>query len=61
MELVIQVNGKVRGKLMIPMGLSEDEIKSLALGDRKTIEFIAQKGIKKVIVVRGRLVNVVVG
>jgi leucyl-tRNA synthetase len=60
-ELVIQVNGKVRGKLMIPVGLSEDEIKKLALGDRKTAEFIGQKDIKKVIVVKGRLVNIVVG
>ncbi len=60
-ELVIQVNGKVRGKLMIPMGLSDDEIKNLALGDRKTVEFIGQKGIRKVIVVRGRLVNIVAG
>jgi len=60
-ELVIQVNGKVRGKLTIPIGLSEDEIKNLALGDRKTVEFIGQKGIRKVIVVKGRLVNIVVG
>ncbi|MFI5294941.1 MAG: leucine--tRNA ligase [Thermodesulfovibrionales bacterium] len=60
-ELVIQVNGKVRGKLMISIGLSEDEIKKLALGDRKTAEFIGQKGIRKVIVVKGRLVNIVVG
>jgi leucyl-tRNA synthetase len=60
-ELVIQVNGKVRGKLMIPIGLSEDEIKNLALDDRKTVEYIGQKGIRKVIVVKGRLVNIVAG
>jgi leucyl-tRNA synthetase len=60
-ELVIQVNGKVREKLMIPVGLSEDEIKKLALGDRKIAEFVGQKAIKKVIVVKGRLVNIVVG
>ena len=60
-ELVIQVNGKMRGKLMIPIGLSEDEIKKLALGDRKTAEFVGQKDIRKVIVVQGRLVNVVAG
>ncbi|HSB31507.1 MAG TPA: leucine--tRNA ligase [Candidatus Sulfobium mesophilum] len=60
-ELVIQVNGKVRGKLMIPVGLTDDEIKKLALGDRKTVEFLGQGVIRKVIVVKGRLVNVVVG
>jgi leucyl-tRNA synthetase len=60
-ELVIQVNGKVRGKLMIPVGLSEEEIEKLALGDRRTAEFVGQKSIRKVIVVKGRLVNIVVG
>lgn len=60
-ELVVQVNGKVRGKLMIPVGLTDDEIKKLALGDRKTVEFLGQGVIRKVIVVKGRLVNVVVG
>ncbi len=60
-ELVIQVNGKVRGKLMIPVGLTDDEIKNLALGDRKTSDFLGQGVIRKVIVVKGRLVNIVVG
>ncbi len=60
-ELVIQVNGKVRGKLMISVGLGEEEIKKLALGDRKTAEFIGQGIIRKVIVVKGRLVNIVAG
>jgi leucyl-tRNA synthetase len=60
-ELVIQVNGKVRGKLMIPAGISDDEIRRLALGDKKTADFIGAMKIKKVIVVRGRLVNVVAG
>ena len=46
---------------MIPVGLSEDEIKKLALGDRKTVEFVGQKPLRKVIVVKGRLVNIVVG
>jgi leucyl-tRNA synthetase len=60
-ELVIQVNGKLRGKLMIPRGLSDEEAKITALADRKTLEFIGGREIKKVIVVKGRLVNIVVG
>ncbi len=60
-ELVIQVNGKVRGKLMIQVGLTDDEIKKLALGDRKTADFLGQGVIRKVIVVKGRLVNIVAG
>lgn len=60
-ELVIQINGKLRGKLMIPRGLSDEEVKNTALADRKTAEFIGDKPIKKFIVVKGRLVNIVIG
>ena len=60
-ELVIQVNGRLRGKMMVPRGLSDEEAKTTALADRKTVEFIAGKKIKKVIVVKGRLVNIVAG
>ena len=60
-ELVIQINGKLRGKLMVPFGLSDEEIKKLALGDGRTAEWTSGKSIRKVIVVRGRLVNIVVG
>ncbi len=60
-ELVIQVNGKLRGKLMVPMGLPDEEIKGLALGDAKVKEIIGSQNIKKMIVVKGRLINIVVG
>jgi leucyl-tRNA synthetase len=60
-ELVIQINGKLRGKLMVPFGLSDEAIKKLALEDGKTAEWTSGKSIRKVIVVRGRLVNIVVG
>ena len=60
-ELVIQINGKLRGKLMVPFGLSDEEIKKLALEDGRTAEWTSGKSIRKVIVVRSRLVNIVVG
>lgn len=60
-ELVIQVNGKVRSKLMIPPGLEDAKIKELALNDHKAKTFIEGKTIKKVFVVKGKLVNIVVG
>jgi leucyl-tRNA synthetase len=60
-ELVIQVNGKLRGKMMIPLGLPDEEVGKLALGDAKTKEVIGGKSIRKVIVVKGRLINIVVG
>ena len=60
-ELVIQINGKLKGKLMIPCGLQDDDIKAQALGDRKITEVIGQQKIRKVIVIKGRLVNIVTG
>jgi len=60
-ELVIQVNGKLRGKLMIPCDLPDEEIKARALGDQKITEVIGQKKVRKVIVIKGRLVNIVIG
>jgi leucyl-tRNA synthetase len=60
-ELVVQVNGKVRAKIMISAGTPDDELKSMALEDKKIRESIGGKEIKKVIVVRGKLVNIVIG
>ena len=60
-ELVIQINGKLKGKLMIPCGLKEEEIKALALGNQKIAEVIGQQKIRKVIAIKGRLVNIVTG
>ena len=60
-ELVIQINGKLRGKLLIPAGLPEDDLKERALKDSKVAELIGGQSIKKVIVIKGRLVNIVAG
>jgi leucyl-tRNA synthetase len=57
---VVQVNGKVRSKLTLPAGTSDKDIETAALADAKVGEFIAGKSPKKVIVVQGKLVNVVV-
>jgi leucyl-tRNA synthetase len=58
-ELVIQVNGKVRAKLMVPQGLSDEEIKTRAVNEPRIRETVGDKTIKKIIVVRGKLVNMV--
>jgi len=58
--LVVQVNGKVRSKLIMPAGLSDREIRIAALGDAKVQEHLGGKEPKKVIVVQGKLVNVVI-
>jgi leucyl-tRNA synthetase len=59
-ELVIQVNGKVRAKEIVPAGLSDDELRQRALSSERIKKFINGKPIKKVIVVKGRLVNIVI-
>ncbi|UCG77752.1 MAG: leucine--tRNA ligase [Nitrospirota bacterium] len=59
-ELVVQVNGKVRAKIMVTAGLEDEELKEIALSDQKTKEFIGDKEIKKVIVVKGKLVSIVI-
>ncbi len=60
-ELVIQVNGKVRAKLMIPSGFSDEEIKNKAAAEPRIREAIGKKSVKKVFIVKGKLVNIVIG
>ncbi|WP_180546758.1 leucine--tRNA ligase [Staphylococcus haemolyticus] len=58
-EIVVQVNGKVRGKLNIPKDTSKDEMEALALKDENVKLSIEGKDIKKVIAVPQKLVNIV--
>jgi leucyl-tRNA synthetase len=58
--VVIQVNGKVRSKLTLPAGLPDKDIEAAALAENKVIEHLVGKTPKKVIVVQGKLVNIVV-
>ncbi len=60
-ELVIQIDGKLRSRLFIPAGLPDDTIRELSLQDQKVTNIISGKKIKKIIVVKGKLVNIVVG
>jgi leucyl-tRNA synthetase len=59
-ELVIQVNGKVRDKIKVSVDLSEDEAKKLATESEKIKTHLLGKEIKKVIFIKGRLINIVV-
>jgi leucyl-tRNA synthetase len=58
--VVVQVNGKLRGQITAPAKASEDELRSLALADPNVSRHLEGKSIVKVIVVPGKLVNVVV-
>ena len=59
-EIAIQINGKIKNKIMIASGLDEESIKAAALEDEKIKEATEGKNIVKVIVIKGRLVNIVV-
>ncbi len=59
-EMVIQVNGKLRDRIVIEIGKTDEELKELALSSQKVQNYIGNKSIKKVIVVKGRVVNLVV-
>ena len=59
-ELGVQINGKVRGKVEVSSSASDEEIQNVALNDEKIKDFIGDKEVKKVIVIKGRLVNIVV-
>jgi len=60
MLIVLQVNGKVRQKISVASGISNDELETRALEDLKIKEWTQGKQIKKVIVVPKKLVNIVV-
>jgi leucyl-tRNA synthetase len=59
-EIVVQVNGKVRGRVTVSATAADDEIRAVALGDENVRRFVAGQTVRKVIVVPGKLVNVVV-
>ena len=58
--VVVQVNGKVRSRLQVATGTDTEEIKQQALDDERITKFISDKTVKKIIVVKGKLVNIVV-
>ncbi len=61
LEIVVQVNGKVRDRLTVPIAASEDEIKKMVMASPKIQALLAGKEIKKIVVVPKKLVNIVLG
>ncbi|MFB4210584.1 leucine--tRNA ligase [Shouchella sp. JSM 1781072] len=60
-EVVVQINGKVKAKLVVAKTASKDELEAAAKADAKVQEAIGDKAIRKIIAVPGKLVNIVVG
>jgi leucyl-tRNA synthetase len=59
-EMAVQVNGKIRARITVPSDAEEEQIRETALADEKVKAAIEGKEIAKVLVVKGRLVNIVV-
>ncbi|MFA6386124.1 MAG: class I tRNA ligase family protein, partial [Candidatus Paceibacterota bacterium] len=59
-ELVIQVNGKLRSKISVSITATKDEVEAMALADEHVKRFIEDKLVRKVIVVPNKLINIVV-
>jgi leucyl-tRNA synthetase len=60
MTIIVQVNGKLRAKLVVAKDTDEEQIKQLALEDEHVASFVGDKKPAKVIYVPGRLVSIVV-
>lgn len=58
-EIVVQINGKVRSKIVVDANIQEDELKQKAIENERVKEYTSNRSIKKIIVVPGRLVNIV--
>jgi leucyl-tRNA synthetase len=58
-EMVVQVNGKLRGHISVPAQAAKDQVEQVALADGNVQRFVEDKTVRKVIVVPGKLVNIV--
>jgi leucyl-tRNA synthetase len=59
--IVVQVNGKVRDRLLVPAGTPGEEVERLALASEKVTSELNGKQVRKIIAVPGKLINVVIG
>jgi leucyl-tRNA synthetase len=57
--VVVQVDGKVRGRLLVDVDTADDQMRRLALGDDRVKPWVGQRHVEKVVVVPNRLVNIV--
>jgi leucyl-tRNA synthetase len=59
-ELVVQVNGKLRGHIRVSATASREQVEEAAMSHEAVVKFVAGQKVKKIVVVPGRLVNIVV-
>jgi leucyl-tRNA synthetase len=59
-EVVVQVNGKLRGRVTVPVGADEGQVRDAALADANVQKFVEGKPVRKFVYVPGKLANLVV-
>lgn len=59
-EIVIQVNGKVRGQILVPTGIEKDELEKQVLAHENVKKYLLDKSLKKIVIVPHKLVNLVI-
>lgn len=59
-EIAVQINGKVRGRIMVPSSMEQDEAQRILPGDERVQQLVDGRQIVKIIYVKGRLLNIVV-
>ncbi|MFA4988375.1 MAG: class I tRNA ligase family protein, partial [Candidatus Omnitrophota bacterium] len=59
-EMAVQVNGKLRSKILVPFAISNEDLKQSVFKDEKLVPWLEGKSPKKIIIVPGKLVNIVV-
>ena len=60
LEIPVQVNGKLRSRIIVPADVAEEALRAAALADEKVRSFLDGREVVKVVIVPRRLVNVVV-
>jgi leucyl-tRNA synthetase len=60
LEVVVQVNGRLRGRVSVPADAGEAEVRAAALADPNVLKFMEGKPVRKFVYVPGKLANVVV-
>ncbi len=60
-EIAVQINGKVRGRIMVPSGLNAGDFESFCLAHADVTALVDGKAVRKVVAVPGRLLNIIVG
>jgi leucyl-tRNA synthetase len=59
MTLIVQVNGKLRDRILVEPGISDEDARALALASESVQAALEGRAVRKVIIVPGRLVNIV--